>query len=166
MFKITKFTITCLIYGILFTSICFAEELSGKVIGVTDGDTIKLLVNGHDQVKIRLAEIDAPEKKQPFGTQSKKSLSDLIYNKDVIVSTSKKDRYNRTIGTIFYKNSNINSEQVRRGMAWVYRQYNKDPNLLEIENSARISKIGLWIDPNPVPPWEWRRKKKGNRAVK
>ncbi len=109
--------------------------------------------------------IDAPEKKQPFGNRSKESLSELAFDKTVNVETSKQDRYGRQIGKVLVNGRDVNLVQVERGMAWFYRQYQRDqsPNdrrLYEAaEDAARSDKRGLWRDADPVPPWEFRRNK-------
>jgi endonuclease YncB( thermonuclease family) len=135
------------------------ETLVGKVVAVTDGDTIKILV-GTDQVKVRLAGIDAPESKQPFGTRAKQALSEKIFGQEVPVEAQGKDRYGRTLGTIFVGTRNINVEMVQEGMAWQFVKYDKSKSLAEAEAAARKAKRGLWADPNPVAPWEWRVEKK------
>lgn len=133
-----------------------AETLSGRVVGVSDGDTLTLLVNGREQVKIRLAEIDAPEHDQPHGQRSKQSLSELTYNRLVTVEVRARDDYGRTVGVVWVGDRNVDAEQVRRGMAWVYRQYEKTGDLYRLEAEAKQARRGLWADAAPVPPWEWR----------
>ncbi len=142
-----------------------APPITGRVVGVADGDTITVLDADKVQHKIRLSGIDAPEKKQPFGNRSKESLSDLAFDKTVDVETSKRDRYGRQIGKVLVNGRDVNLVQVERGMAWFYRQYQRDqsPNdrrLYEAaEDAARADKRGLWRDDAPVPPWEFRRNK-------
>ncbi|MGC8769362.1 thermonuclease family protein [Calditerrivibrio sp.] len=142
---------------LIFISLSFAEIIKGKVVGVSDGDTITLLAEDNKPLKIRLAQIDAPEKKQDFGQKSKQSLSDLIYLKDVTVKVWDVDRYGRIVGQIFYNNLDVNLEQVKRGMAWVYFRYAKDPEYFKAMEIAKSKKIGLWSMPNPIPPWEFRK---------
>lgn len=134
--------------------------LQGRVVGVSDGDTLTVLSAGHDQHRVRLAEIDAPEKSQAYGQRSKQSLSDLVYGKAVTVEVQDTDRYGRLIGQVYAEGVNVNSLQVDRGMAWVYRRYNKTPALLGIEERARAARRGLWADPSPVPPWDYRRQQR------
>lgn len=133
-----------------------ADTLSGRVVGVADGDTLTVLVD-RQQIKVRLVEIDAPEKRQAFGNRSKQSLSDLCFNKTATLADKGKDRYGRTLARVYCDGVDANAEQVRRGMAWVFRRYSKDPTLLVLESEARHAKLGLWADHAPVPPWEWRR---------
>lgn len=143
---------------IIVASLARAETLSGVVVGVSDGDTLTLLVEDKLRVKIRLHGIDAPESKQAFGQRAKQSLSELAYNKDARVEVVDRDRYGRTVGVVFVGDVNVNAEQVRTGMAWWYRQYAKDDTTLEaLEAEARKERRGLWQDKEPVPPWEFRR---------
>ena len=134
-------------------------DFTGKVVAVADGDTITVL-RDKEQVKVRLAEIDAPEKAQPFGNKSKQALSALVYGKAVLVVEQGHDRYKRTIGRVYQDDVDVNAEQVKQGMAWVYRKYSKDVSLLPLENEAKAQRLGLWVDSEPVPPWEWRHSKK------
>ncbi|MFA5119448.1 MAG: thermonuclease family protein [Candidatus Omnitrophota bacterium] len=154
-------TLLLFLYASLLSA---AEILKGRVVGVHDGDTITLLMEANKQVKIRLAQIDAPESDQAFGQRSKQSLSDMAFNKNIQVEKETIDKYGRTVGTIFVDGLDANREQVKRGMAWTYRQYLHDQSLLQVENEARLAKVGLWSDSNPVPPWEYRHNKK-NRSV-
>jgi micrococcal nuclease len=126
-----------------------------QVIGIADGDTLTLLVD-RKPLKIRLANIDAPEKKQAFGQRSKQSLSDLCWKKDATYAAQTIDKYRRTVAVVTCDGVEANRAQVERGMAWVYRQYNKDAGLRAIEAKARTGKRGLWADREPVPPWEFR----------
>lgn len=135
----------------------FAQQITGQVIGVSDGDTATVLTADRKPVKIRLAQIDAPEKAQAFGERSKQSLSELIYGKNVTVEVETIDRYKRTVGKIIVGGVDANLEQIKRGMAWFYVQYGKDDKYREAEAKARSAKVGLWSEVAPIPPWEWRR---------
>lgn len=148
-----------IIFALIFlytTSALSGEIIEGTVVGVHDGDTLNLLIAGNQIVKIRLAQIDGPESDQAFGQRSRQSLSDMVFKKAVGVEKESVDRYGRTVGTVFVGDLDVNREQVKRGMAWAYRKYLHDQTLLQVEAIARQSKIGLWSDPNPVPPWEFR----------
>jgi len=142
-----------------------AETITGQVVGVADGDTITVLDADKVQHKIRLAGIDAPEKKQAFGNRSKESLSDLVFDKTVNVETDKRDRYRREIGKVLVNGRDVNLVQVERGMAWFYRQYQREqsPNDRKLyeaaEDAAKAGRRGLWRDTDPVPPWEFRHTK-------
>lgn len=133
--------------------------LAHQVIGITDGDTIRLLVDRRE-VKIRLSGIDAPERKQPFGTRSRESLSELCWGKDATYETQDVDRYGRTVAVVYCAGVNVNRAQVERGMAWVYERYNKDKALPELQEQAKEAKRWLWGDKEPVAPWEWRKSSK------
>jgi micrococcal nuclease len=138
------------------------NDLNGKVIGVSDGDTIKILVD-KKQVTVRLEGIDSPESKQSFGNRSKQALSDLIFGKNVVVKKVGEDRYNRVLGLVMLGDADINAKMIEDGWAWHYKEYNKDKRLAEIEKEAKAAKRGLWEDTNPIPPWEFRaRQKKEN----
>ncbi|ABR91598.1 Hypothetical protein mma_2221 [Janthinobacterium sp. Marseille] len=127
-----------------------------QVIGIADGDTLTLLVD-QKPVKIRLADIDAPEKKQPFGQRSKQSLSKLCWEKEADYVVQAIDKYKRKVATVYCDGVNVNKSQVRLGMAWVYPKYNKDPYLPSLQKAAKLTGLGLWADVAPVPPWEWRK---------
>ena len=152
--------LVCLLVALACTA--NAETVTDRVVGVADGDTITVLDADKVQHKIRLAGIDAPEKKQEFGNRSKESLSALTFDKTVIVQTSKRDRYGRQIGKVLVNGQDVNLVQVERGMAWFYRQYQREqsPNdrrLYEAaEDAAKAAKRGLWQDTDPVAPWEFR----------
>ena len=142
----------------LWSLVCvqaYASIYEGKVVGVSGGDTLTVLISGR-QTKVRLAEIDAPQKRQPFGQRSKQSLSDLVYGKRVKVNQQDRDRYGRVVGRVYTESLDVNAEQIKRGMAWIYRKYNRDRSLLALEHEARGAKRGLWTHPNPIPPWEYR----------
>lgn len=137
-----------------------ADTLPGRVVGIADGDTLTVLVE-RQQIKVRLAEIDAPEKAQAFGNRSKQSLSDLCFNKTARLDDKGKDRYGRTVARVYCDGADANTEQVRRGMAWVYERYApKNSPLYGAQAEARAARRGLWADNEPVPPWEWRRGKR------
>lgn len=131
----------------------------GQVIAITDGDTIKILTPTNRQIKVRLAEIDTPEKRQPYGKSAKQLLSKKVFGKQVNVVKVTTDRYKRMIGKVYLDDRYINAEMVTDGAAWVYRKYNKDPNMLELERQAREHGSGLWAlqEDQRVPPWQWRK---------
>ena len=128
----------------------------GTVVRIVDGDTLVLLVD-QEQLKIRLADIDTPERKQPFGTKAKQALSDLAFSEQVSVAEIAKDRYGRIIGRVYVGDVDVNRDLVAQGFAWVFRRYSNDAELLELEAEAKQKGLGLWANPNPIPPWEWRR---------
>ena len=141
----------------LYLSVAQAATFTGKVVGIADGDTLTVLTATKQQHKIRLAEIDAPEKHQAFGTKSKQSLSDLCFGKEAEITPRVKDRYQRIVARVKCAGVDANAEQVNRGMAWVYRRYAKDHDLYVLEHGAKVEKRGLWADSSPTPPWHWRK---------
>ncbi len=140
-----------------------AETISGIVVGISDGDTVTLLDANRHQHKIRLQGIDAPDPIQPFGQKSKSNLSALVFNKEVIANCGKQDKGHHKLCKIIVKGQDVNLEQVKSGLAWHHKQYAKDhfPKDREdyevAEFNAKIRRLGLWADTNPVPPWKWRR---------
>ena len=148
---------------LLLANISTADTLHGRVVGVADGDTVTVLDATNTQWKIRLMGIDAPEKKQAFGSKSKEYLSGLAFNKQVTVEYNKQDRYGRTVGKIIINGMDANLEQVKAGMAWHYKQYQREQSAddriiyAQAEEQARRARRGLWIDADPTPPWEYRK---------
>ncbi len=129
------------------------------VVGITDGDTLTARCDGmQEQVKVRLAEIDAPEKKQPWGQQSKEALSQMCYMKKAEIRIFDHDRYGRSIARVFCDGIDSNREQILNGMAWVYDKYVKDDSLYRLQDEARKMHRGLWSDSAPIPPWKFRKK--------
>ncbi len=157
----TPLSFLLVVLGVLFSPAqsTQSDTLTGKVIGISDGDTIKILVN-KKQVNVRLEGIDAPEAKQSFGNRSKQSLSNLVFGKEVLVQKTGEDRYGRTLGVVMLGDTNINAKMIEDGWAWHYKEYNKDKRLAELEKEAKAAKRGLWADTNPLPPWEFRARQK------
>ena len=125
------------------------------VTGVADGDTLYANVDGHS-IRIRLAQIDAPEKAQAFGRRSEQSLRELVGKKQVELTWKSLDRYGRPIAQVAVDGLDVNAEQVKRGFAWVFRRYSNDAALIALEAQAKSAGVGLWTDPHPFAPWEWR----------
>lgn len=132
------------------------QHASGMVTGVADGDTLYVELNGKS-TRVRLAEIDAPEKKQAYGRLSEQSLRELVAKRQVSLTWRKIDQYGRPVVHVRVAGIDVNTEQVRRGYAWVYRQYSSDPRLASIETQAKAAGLGLWADSHPVAPWDWRQ---------
>lgn len=153
-----------LVVILLFAQSAYAEVLSGRVVGIADGDTLTVLDVAKTQHKIRLAGIDAPEKKQAFGNVSKMSLSDMVYDKDVDVEWHKENRYGRKVGKVLINGVDVNLEQIKRGMAWFYKKYKGELiqedriTYVQAQQQAEAEKIGLWRDPEPIPPWDFRKR--------
>lgn len=142
-------------------SIKSAAKNTYKVVGIKDGDTFVLLMDGKEQI-VRFANIDCPEKKQAFGTKAKQFVSEKCFGEYVtLVSDNKFDRYKRLLGEVILNDgTNLNKELIRNGLAWHYKKYSKDNDYATLELSAKQNRVGLWKDDNPTPPWDWRTSKK------
>ena len=162
----SKSMFAALIAAMVFAMPVFAESISGRIVAVADGDTLTLLDRSFVEHKIRLSGIDAPEKKQAFGQRAKAKLSANAYGLQAEADCLKTDRYRRNICVVRVNGRDVGLEQIRAGMAWWYRQYARDQTLQEqrvyedAEEQAKSAKRGLWIDKEPIPPWEWRRTSK------
>ena len=167
----------CLLGFVMAPVFAHAESLHGRVVGVSDGDTITILDSARQQHKIRLSGIDAPEKAQAFGQRSKENLSRLVFDRNVTVEWRKKDRYGRTVGKVLVAEAACREAncpkvldachaQIIAGMAWWYRQYAKEQEpddakrYEQSELEARTRRIGLWTESQPTPPWDWRKERK------
>lgn len=139
-------------------------KLTGRVVGISDGDTFTMLLPGNRQVRIRLHGVDCPEKNQDFGTRARTFTADLTFGKTVSVQVKDRDRYGRTVGLVILPSGKILQEELlRHGLAWHYRRYDKSPRFAALEARARAGKMGLWSMKNPVAPWEFR-KRRGSAA--
>lgn len=149
---------------LLAASPAFAD-FTGRVVSISDGDTITVLDSDNHQHKVRIAGIDAPERHQPFGEKSRASMGALAFHQEARLDCRKQDRYRRDVCTVFIEAKDIGLEQVTRGMAWWYRAYAKEQTQQQrqdyevAEFQAQSRRAGLWAEKNPVPPWEWRRAK-------
>ncbi|MFO0389572.1 MAG: thermonuclease family protein [Alphaproteobacteria bacterium] len=154
------------ILAILLVGIVPAEarDYRGEVVAVTDGDTLTMRAGNNRRMIIRLADIDAPEKRQPYGMEAKQSLAGLAQGQAVIVNKQTKDKYSRTVGTVYRSSDalNLNQEMTKRGNAWAYRAYLQDTSIIALEQAAEAQKIGLWSLPpeERIPPWEWRKEQR------
>lgn len=150
---------------LLVPALAWADLITGKVVGVHDGDTLTVLNAGKVQHKIRLAGIDAPELGQAYGQASKKHLAELVAGKTVSVEWDRLDKYRRIIGKVLLDGQDVCLAQITAGMAWHYKKYESEQTLADrntysvAEQEARNSKRGLWRDSKSVPPWKWRRSK-------
>lgn len=151
-----------LIIGALGVAACSQGEdiYVAKVIGITDGDTLKVLKAGNEQVKIRLSGIDCPESHQAWGQLAKDAISDHIFGQNVSVQVVSQDRYGRTVATLFKDGQSVNRFLVGSGNCWVYPRYAKDQKLFELHEHAKSNRLGLWSMPDNqiVEPWNFRRK--------
>ena len=140
-----------------------ADTLSGRVVGVTDGDTLTVLDTRFQQHKIRLVGIDAPESEQPFGARAKQHLGSLVFGSAVTVVYEAQDHYGRTLGKVLINGKALNLEQIQAGLAWHSKAYQSDHSRADREQyagaeaNARSAHRGLWADRSPIPPWDWRR---------
>lgn len=134
------------------------------IVGVTDGDTLTARCETPETpitLQVRLAEIDAPEKRQAFGEKSREHLAQLCFGKDAVVTPKTRDRYGRTVARVACAGVDASTEQVRAGMAWAFTKYLTDPTIPVNEHDARNAHVGLWSDASPTPPWEWRKGLRG-----
>ena len=135
------------------------KDVSGKVVGVHDGDTLTVLTADKVEVKVRLEGIDAPELKQAFGNKSKEALSKLAFGKEAVVHVTGHDRYRRTLGRVEVAGVDINLQMTKDGVAWHYVKYSKDPALAKAQAETMGAKRGFWLDAAPVAPWDFRKPK-------
>ena len=147
-----------------------AETLRGLAIHVSDGDTVTVLINGHDSIRVRLSGIDAPESRQPFGTRSRQLMSRLVKGRDVVVHVVDRDTYGRYVARLETEDADAGEKMLEAGLAWAYVNYLRNlPRDWQIlyqhaEGVARTQNRGLWSDPHRIPPWEWRQMNRSNRG--
>jgi endonuclease YncB( thermonuclease family) len=155
-----------------FCAAALAHTIEGRVVGVSDGDTVTVLDGLHAQHRIRLAGIDAPENAQPYGDASKRHLSRMVFGESVRVEYEKHDRYGRIVGKILMDGHDASLEQLRVGFAWHYKQYQREQSradrsaYAEVEHEAQQAQAGLWRDPAPVPPWTWRLEQRAKHRIR
>jgi len=138
-----------------------ANTITGRVVGIADGDTLTVLDSSNTQTKVRLAHIDAPENAQAFGSRSKEALSTLCFGKPASVDVVDRDKYGRTVGVVRCAGQQANRKMVELGLAWAYGRNPKKPSqFTSVESEARRARAGLWVDASPVPPWQFRRARK------
>lgn len=146
---------------ILFFIPVVTPDFSGKVIAVLDGDTIEVLNSQNKAIRIRLSAIDCPEKSQAFGTRAKQYTASLCFSKTVLIKVTGEDQYGRTLANVILPDGKIlNQELIKDGFAWHYKRYSTDQLLSDLEVQARKNKLGLWSDPAPIAPWEFRKLRK------
>ncbi|RYG47810.1 nuclease [bacterium] len=152
---------------ILAVPLLASAQETVRVVGISDGDTVRVLTKDKRELKVRLNGIDAPEKTQAFGEKSRQWLAGKVFGKDVQLKSDGLDRYGRTLGTILVGDVNINLQSVKNGWSWWYRQYAaKRTDLQAAEQSARAAKVGIWSQPGAIEPWNYRRAPKGPNATK
>lgn len=151
---------------LLQPSFSTAATLHGEVVSLSDGDTLIVLDDDKRQHKVRLSGIDAPERSQPFGDRSRQNLASMVFQKRVAVDWEKHDRYGRIVGKVLIGKADICLEQIRAGLAWHYKKYEYEQgesdrlSYAKAEVQARSKRQGLWTDPSPTPPWEYRRSRR------
>jgi micrococcal nuclease len=139
----------------------YAQTLTGKVIAIKDGDTVVVIDAANNQTTLRLAEVDCPEKKQAFGTKAKQFTSNQVYLKEIKYKVTDIDRYGRSIAKIYYENNKyLSAEIIKNGFGWQYKKYSTSKLLANLEQEARKNKRGLWADPYPIYPSDFRKSKK------
>ncbi len=156
--KISTSTKVGLLFFLLHT-LLLADILTGRVVSVTDGDTIKILTKDKTLYKIRLTGIDAPEKSQAFGKKSKNNLSRLVAGRIADIHYEKEDKYGRILGIVYVDDLDMNLRQIEDGYAWVYRRYCHRVDYYKAEAYAKSKKLGLWYDKYPMPPWDYRHRR-------
>lgn len=140
--------------------------LTGRVVGIADGDTFTLLTEDKRQVKVRLHGIDSPERGQAFGQVARQKLSDLVFGQTVSVEEKDIDRYGRTVGIAYDSRGRcINELMLQAGLAWHYTEYDQNPAWTRMQQQAKAQKTGLWADAHPTPPWDWRKAKRQKKAA-
>jgi micrococcal nuclease len=137
------------------------KTLTGKVIGVKDGDTVEVIDDQNKTTILRLAEVDCPEKKQSYGNTAKQFTSNAVYSKNIKYIVTNKDRYGRSVAKVYYKNKYLSAELMKNGMGWHYKKYSNSKELALLEQNTRASRIGLWKDPHAIAPWDWRKSHRG-----
>ena len=159
----TLFRPLTLLWLALSIGLAWADQLTGRVVGIADGDTLTVLTAQRQQHRVRLSGIDAPEKRQAFGQVSKQHLSDLAYNKTVSVVFHKRNRYQRILGKVLVNGADTGLNQIQSGLAWHYKRYELEQSAEDrlayatAEEKTRVERRGLWRDRHPVPPWNFRR---------
>ncbi len=167
--KLTRWIVLGLLIGLQL--VAHANVLLGHVVAVSDGDTITVIDDNKQRHVIRLMGIDAPEKAQAYGQKAKESLSDLVFNKEVSVTWFKRDRYGRTVGQVYVDDTDVCLEQIKRGLAWHYKDYEREQSVEDrsryeiAEEQARNASIGLWRDKNPHAPKLYRATRKFNKII-
>ena len=148
--------------AVLFTAfLCIGNasadtSFRGDVVRILDGDTVEVLDAAKQTHRVRLANIDAPERRQAFGEVARQALATMAYRQKIEVIDKGGDQYGRRIGVLMLNGRDLNAAMIGQGLAWVYARYNSDPSLPALEQKARAARIGLWADQNPIPPWQFR----------
>ncbi|REC73421.1 nuclease [Chryseobacterium elymi] len=143
------------------------SQITAKVVGISDGDTITVLLDGNVQKKLRLAEVDCPENRQPFGKNAKKFTSEQVFAKNIRFIETNKDRYGRSVAKIYYDNGKyLSAEIIKAGYGWWYYSYSKNTDLGKMQETAKNKKLGLWQDKKAISPWDFRKEQRENAKKK
>ncbi|MDT3723196.1 thermonuclease family protein [Pseudomonas oryzihabitans] len=162
-----RLSLASILAASLFPLWAQAETITGRVVGISDGDTLTLLTADKRQLKVRLAGIDTPERAQPYGSRAQQQLSALAFGRQAELQVQDTDRYGRTVARVIVGGQDVNREMVREGAAWVYQAYNRDKALLAVEADARAQRRGLWALPEAerVAPWDWRKTERTGQTI-
>jgi micrococcal nuclease len=161
MFNTRVLVKAILVIPLLFISLFLsAQELKGIAVYISDGDTFHFLSSAQEKIRVRIADIDCPEQLQPYGLEAKDFVLNEIKGKEIDINIISTDRNGRKIAIVYYEGKNLSEELIKKGFAWHYTKYSKDPFLTELEQLAKESKIGLWADPASIAPWEFRKRKR------
>jgi endonuclease YncB( thermonuclease family) len=145
----------------------FFSQTTAKVVGISDGDTITVLLDGNVQKKLRLAEVDCPENRQPFGKNAKKFTSDQVFARQITFTETDKDRYGRSVAKVYYDNGKyLSAEIIKAGYGWWYYSYSENTDLGKMQEAAKIKKLGLWQDKKAISPWDFRKQQRENAKIK
>lgn len=141
----------------LLPALVFAQEMSGLVVYVSDGDTFHLRLPSGEKLKVRVADIDCPERAQSYGLEAKEFVINEIMDREIVIDIMKTDRYGRKVARVKYDTKDLSEELIINGFAWHYKQYSNDPELEKLEKEARQKGEKIWSEKNPVAPWEFRK---------
>lgn len=139
------------------------DTFEGRCVEVYDGDTIEVMAGGPRSLRIRLHAIDAPEKGQPFSNVARQRIRELAQGKRVRIEVRDRDRYDRLVARVYVDERDLSELLVREGLAWHYTRYSSDIALGNAQREARRARRGLWRDPDPEPPWAFRRRQREAR---
>lgn len=154
-----KFKKSFYLIALLFSN-TFFSQITSKVVGIKDGDTIVVLDDNNNQITLRLAEVDCPESGQPFGKNAKQFTSSQVFGKTVKYYPTNSDRYGRTVAKVYYDGKYLSEEIIKAGLGWWYYRYSDNKNLGKLQDIAKNKKLGLWSHTQVIPPWEFRRSEK------
>ncbi|MFM7319591.1 MAG: thermonuclease family protein [bacterium] len=149
----------------LMMVVLFAQT-TGKVVAIADGDTLTVRTSDSETVKVRLIHIDAPERGQAYGNQSRQRLGEMVFGKQVELIGTEKDRYGRLLAVVKADGLEVNLEMVKAGLAWAYLEYRPPGNYISTEQKARAGRVGLWSDRQPMAPWDYRKQSRAKAKSK